>query len=61
LRRHNSNHKGFTGKVNDWIVIYTETFIDKTSALKREREIKKWKSAFRIQQLIAENNRASRI
>ena len=60
LRRHNSNHKGFTGKANDWIIVYTETCIDKTNALKREREIKGWKSSIRIRQLIAENDGASR-
>jgi putative endonuclease len=26
LRKHNSNHKGFTGKVNDWAFVYVETF-----------------------------------
>ena len=22
LKRHNSNHKGFTGRTNDWVVVY---------------------------------------
>ncbi|MBL0314692.1 MAG: GIY-YIG nuclease family protein [Flavobacteriales bacterium] len=26
LRKHNSDHKGFTGKFNDWMIIYTEDF-----------------------------------
>ena len=26
LRKHNTNHKGFTGKCNDWVVVYTEHF-----------------------------------
>jgi putative endonuclease len=26
LRKHNSNHKGFTGKINDWKIVYTEVF-----------------------------------
>ncbi len=25
-RRHNSNHKGWTGKVNDWEIDYSEEF-----------------------------------
>jgi putative endonuclease len=26
LRKHNSNHKGFTGTVADWQVVYFHTF-----------------------------------
>ena len=26
LRKHNSNHIGFTGKASDWKVVYFETF-----------------------------------
>ena len=44
LRKHNSNHKGFTGKVADWQVVYTENYSEKTVATKRELEIKAWKS-----------------
>jgi putative endonuclease len=53
LRRHNSNHKGFTGSVEDWNIVYTEVFETKQLAYKREREIKSWKSRKRIEQLIA--------
>ena len=53
IRKHNSNHKGFTGKTNDWILVYKETFIDKSVAIKRERQIKAWKSRKRIQLLIS--------
>ncbi len=52
LRKHNSNHKGFTGNVNDWKIVYTENFKTKKEALAREVEIKKWKSRKRIEQLI---------
>ena len=44
LRKHNSNHKGFTGGCIDWEVVYFESFRDKSTAYKREREIKSWKS-----------------
>ena len=54
LRKHNSNHKGFTGKANDWIIVYFEEFDNKTDAYAREREIKKWKSRKRIEKLIKE-------
>jgi putative endonuclease len=40
LRKHNSNHKGFTGKVGDWKIIYAEIYNDKEIAMKRESEIK---------------------
>ena len=52
IRKHNSNHKGFTGKVNDWELKYMEEFSDKTDVMKREREIKNWKSRKMIERLI---------
>jgi putative endonuclease len=53
LRRHNTNHKGFTGGQGDWELKYSESFTDKSGALKREREIKGWKSRKRIEHLIS--------
>ncbi len=53
LRRHNSNHKGFTGKIGDWEIIYTEDYTLKEDATKREREIKNWKSRKKIELLIS--------
>ncbi|MBY0432490.1 MAG: GIY-YIG nuclease family protein [Cyclobacteriaceae bacterium] len=53
LRKHNSHHKGFTGKFNDWRVVYEEEFESKELAYKREREVKSWKSRKRIEALIA--------
>jgi putative endonuclease len=29
LRKHNSVHKGFTGKFNDWKLVYHEAFLRK--------------------------------
>ncbi len=52
LRKHNSNHKGFTGRTNDWKIVYVESFINKSDAMKREVEIKLWKSRKRVEQLI---------
>jgi putative endonuclease len=52
LRRHNSNHNGFTGKVHDWEIVYLEEFFSKEHAYAREREIKKWKSKTRIKEII---------
>ena len=52
LRRHNSNHKGFTGSANDWTIMYIESFETKTRAEQREREVKKWKSRKLVEKLI---------
>ncbi|OQP48007.1 excinuclease ABC subunit C [Niastella yeongjuensis] len=55
LRKHNSNHKGFTGKVDDWTIVYTKMYPTKTAAYQAERQIKAWKSRKMIEQLIAGN------
>jgi len=52
LRKHNSSHKGFTGRVPDWRIVYTENFSNKSDAMSREKEIKKWKSRKMIEKLI---------
>jgi putative endonuclease len=53
LRRHNANHKGFTGKTGDWTIVYIETFPSKKDAYQREREIKAWKSRRMVESLVA--------
>lgn len=55
LRRHLSSHKGFTGKASDWKVVFSEIYEDKLSALKREKEIKSWKSRKKIEQLLVKD------
>ena len=52
LRKHLSNHKGFTAKSKDWEIIYSETFETKSEAYKREMQIKSWKSKIKITKLI---------
>jgi len=52
LRRHNSNHNGYTGKTSDWEVVYSKHFDDKQTAQRREMEVKKWKSRKKIILLI---------
>ena len=52
LRRHNSNHDGFTGKANDWKIVHSETFNNKQDALKREHDIKNKKIRIYIERLI---------
>jgi putative endonuclease len=52
LRKHNSNHKGFTGKTADWNLVYTEHYQTKEKAVAREAQIKNWKSRKMIEKLI---------
>ena len=52
LRRHLSNHDGFTGRSKDWKIVYSEFYPEINLAIKREREIKAWKSKVRIRELI---------
>ena len=52
LRKHNSNHKGFTGRFPDWTIVYVEIFDSKILAYHRERQVKAWKSRKMIEQLI---------
>ena len=52
FRKHLSNHAGFTSKSKQWKIVYTELFYNKVYAMKREREIKNWKSRKRIEQLL---------
>ena len=52
LRRHLTNHDGFTAQAKDWAIVYIETFSDKVLAYAREREIKAWKSKVKIQKLV---------
>jgi putative endonuclease len=52
LKKHNSNHKGFTGGKGDWEIRYFKEYQTKEEAGKREREIKGWKSRKMIEKLI---------
>ncbi|MFN4083162.1 MAG: GIY-YIG nuclease family protein [Bacteroidia bacterium] len=52
LRKHNTHHKGYTGKFRDWTIVYSETFSIKSEATQREKEIKGWKSRTKIEQLV---------
>ncbi|MCB0508578.1 MAG: GIY-YIG nuclease family protein [Bacteroidetes bacterium] len=52
LKKHLSNHCGFTAKAKDWKIVWVETFSNKSDALKRESFIKKMKSKISIKKLI---------
>ena len=51
LAKHNTDHKGFTGKVGDWKLVYVEKFDSRAQALAREKKIKSWKSRKMIERL----------
>ncbi len=40
LKKHLSNHKGFTSKAKDWVLFYTEEYATKELAYTRELEVK---------------------
>lgn len=52
LRRHLSDHSGFTSRAKDWRVVYTESFDTKKEAYARERRVKSWKNRAKVEQLI---------
>ena len=52
LRKHLSNHKGFTANIKDWKIVYFETLENKSLAYKRKLEMKSWKSKIKIKKLI---------
>ena len=53
LAKHLSNHKGFTARAKDWEVVYKEVYVNRSEAIKRERQIKGWKSKKMISRLIS--------
>lgn len=43
---HNSSKSGYTSKYKPWILVYYESYSDKSLALTREQNLKKFKSAY---------------
>jgi len=52
LKKHLSNHDGFTSKAKDWQIKYIEKFSDKKLAQRRERQLKNRKSRKMLEALI---------
>jgi putative endonuclease len=46
IKRHNSWHRGFTGKASDWELKYSKEFLTVSESRSMERKIKK-RGAFR--------------
>jgi putative endonuclease len=53
LLQHNSAKSGYTANKIPWVLVYTESYNDKSSAIKRERFLKKQKSSDFIKKLIS--------
>jgi len=49
---HDRGHVVATRNKGPWTIVYTESFPTRPAAANREREIKSWKSAIRIRELI---------
>ena len=56
LRKHNRSRSGFTATGKPWIIVYTEVLGNKTDALLREKQLKKWKNRDRIESLIQKSS-----
>jgi putative endonuclease len=52
VKRHNEGRSKSTKSGRPWEVVYTEEFGNRSEALARERQLKKWKSRKRIEELI---------
>lgn len=56
LEKHNSSTSGYTSTKKPWIIVYSESFENKTDALKREIFIKNQKSRDFIKKLIEDSS-----
>lgn len=52
LERHNAGWGKYSSKGIPWELVYSESFLTKSEAIKREYEIKRWKSRKMIEDLI---------
>ena len=49
---HNTGQSHYTARKGPWKIVYSEEFPTRSEATKRESEIKRWKSAVKIRELI---------
>ena len=53
LKKHLSDHDGYTGQVKDWRIVWRKYYETKSEAYAMERKIKSWKSRKAVLQLIS--------
>ena len=49
---HLSGISKYTSRASDWSIVYLESFQTKAEAMEREKQIKRWKSRKKIEELI---------
>ena len=54
LERHINGRSSFTSRCEEWKLVYTEEYVDKSEAIRRERFIKNQKSRRYIEILISQ-------
>ncbi|XVJ65351.1 MAG: GIY-YIG nuclease family protein [Lacibacter sp.] len=59
LQKHLGSHSGFTSKVKDWKIVFSESHQTKQDATQREKEIKSWKSRRKIEELIGSTEQST--
>lgn len=52
LEQHNTARSGYTSAGQPWELVYSEQFFTKSEAIRREKEIKRMKSARYIESLV---------
>ena len=52
LEFHNTGQSHYTAREGPWTLAYSEEFPTRSAATKRELEIKRWKSAVKIRELL---------
>lgn len=52
LKRHNTGRSKYTKRGIPWDLTYKEEYPTRSDALKRERELKNWKSRIQIERLV---------
>ncbi len=52
LHEHNKGGTQSTRRFKPWYLLYSEEYKTKTEAIKRERQLKKWKNRQRIEKLV---------
>ncbi|XOV66583.1 MAG: GIY-YIG nuclease family protein [Fluviicola sp.] len=52
IERHNNGYVKSTKAYRPWIIVYTEEFLERTPAVRREAQIKAWKSKKMILKLV---------
>ena len=56
LHDHKRGYSRYTSRARDWVVVYTEEVADRSTALKREKQLKSYRGRAFIYSLLSEKN-----